>query len=93
MIAQDQDGRRMGLLRWGLVPVWAKDPAMGSRMINARSETVAEKPAFRRAFRSRRCAGARRWILRMEEGSDGGEAEKAAKVPHWIHRPGAGSPS
>jgi putative SOS response-associated peptidase YedK len=44
------------MLRWGLVPPWAKDPSAGSRMINARSETVAAKPAFRQAFRSRRCA-------------------------------------
>jgi putative SOS response-associated peptidase YedK len=41
--------------RWGLVPSWANDPAIGSRMINARSETVAEKPSFRSAFKSRRC--------------------------------------
>ena len=40
---------------WGLVPGWAKDPAIGQRMINARAETVAEKPAFRSAFRRRRC--------------------------------------
>jgi putative SOS response-associated peptidase YedK len=48
-------GRELVLLRWGLVPFWAKDPAIGSRMINARSETVAQKPAFRAAFRRRRC--------------------------------------
>lgn len=42
-------------LRWGLVPFWAKDTKSGARMINARSETVAEKPAFRTAFRKRRC--------------------------------------
>ena len=42
-------------LTWGLIPAWAKDPAMGSRLINARAETLAEKPAFRAAFRRRRC--------------------------------------
>jgi putative SOS response-associated peptidase YedK len=42
-------------LRWGLVPSWAKDPAVGFRMINARAETAAQKPAFRSAFRARRC--------------------------------------
>ena len=47
--------RQLRVLRWGLVPSWAKDPAIGNRMINARMETVAEKPAFRRAFASRRC--------------------------------------
>jgi putative SOS response-associated peptidase YedK len=43
------------LVRWGLIPPWAKDPAIGSRLINARAETLAEKPAFRAAFRRRRC--------------------------------------
>lgn len=47
--------RRGGLLRWGLIPSWAKDPSMGDRMINARAETVAEKPSFRRALQKRRC--------------------------------------
>lgn len=47
--------RRAGLFRWGLVPSWARDPAVGARMINARAETAAEKPAFRAAIRRRRC--------------------------------------
>ena len=47
--------RQLRVLRWGLVPSWAKDPAIGSRLINARMETVADKPAFRRAFAHRRC--------------------------------------
>ncbi len=48
-------GREIVLLRWGLIPAWATDPAIGARMINARSETALEKPAFRTAFRRRRC--------------------------------------
>ena len=47
--------RRLDLLRWGLVPRWAKDPAGAARLINARAETVATTPAFREAFRRRRC--------------------------------------
>ena len=47
--------RQLAMLRWGLIPSWAKDPAIGARMINARAETLAEKPAFRAAFRARRC--------------------------------------
>ncbi len=47
--------RQLRVLRWGLVPSWAKDPSAGSRLINARVETVAVKPAFRQAFARRRC--------------------------------------
>jgi len=47
--------RQLVHLRWGLIPGWAKDPAVGNRMINARAETVAQKPAFRAALRRRRC--------------------------------------
>ena len=47
--------RRGGFMRWGLIPHWAKDPKIGARMINARAETVSEKPAFRDALRRRRC--------------------------------------
>jgi putative SOS response-associated peptidase YedK len=46
---------RLVSCRWGLIPSWAKDPAIGSRMFNARAETVAEKPSFREAFQKRRC--------------------------------------
>lgn len=47
--------RKLSLMRWGLIPSWAKDPAVGASMINARSETAHEKPAFRDALKSRRC--------------------------------------
>ena len=52
--AQESAERQLRVVTWGLVPSWAKDPKIGSRMINARMETVAEKPAFRRAFERRR---------------------------------------
>lgn len=47
--------RTLDRLRWGLIPTWAQDPAIGNRMINARAESVAEKPAYRDSFRRRRC--------------------------------------
>ena len=47
--------RRLDFLRWGLIPFWAKDPGIGNRMINARSETASEKPSFRNAIKKRRC--------------------------------------
>jgi len=54
-VALDTDGRRtLQLMRWGLVPSWSKDRAIGYRLINARSETARDKPAFRDAFARRR---------------------------------------
>ncbi len=52
---QPSTQRELAWLRWGLIPSWAKDPTIGNRMINARAETVAEKPAYRAAMRRRRC--------------------------------------
>lgn len=52
----EQEGERIvSPLKWGLVPAWAKDPNIGNRMINARAETITEKPSFREAFKTRRC--------------------------------------
>jgi putative SOS response-associated peptidase YedK len=51
----DDGKRQLTLFRWGLIPHWAKDPAIGNKMINARAETAAEKPSFRSPFRTRRC--------------------------------------
>lgn len=50
-----REGRELVPLRWGLVPAWATDSAVGNRLVNARSETAADKPSFREAFRRRRC--------------------------------------
>lgn len=56
LTVDDKDGsRRLRPMRWGLVPAWASDPGVGDRMINARAETVLEKPAFRTALERRRC--------------------------------------
>ena len=63
--------------RWGLVPFWAKDPSIGNRMINARAETVAEKPSFRNAYRKRRC-------LILADGFYEWHTEGGVKVPYYI---------
>lgn len=54
-VAEESGNRVLGMLRWGFIPFWAKDPAIGNRMINARAETVAEKPAYRASFKHKRC--------------------------------------
>jgi len=55
LTVKNVEGREAAFARWGLIPFWAKDPKIGARMINARAETVAEKPAFRNALKKRRC--------------------------------------
>src|SRR5208283_5075540 len=52
---QEPTRRELKLVKWGLIPFWSKDAKIGPRLINARAETVADKPAFRAAFKSRRC--------------------------------------
>ncbi|MFF9094253.1 SOS response-associated peptidase [Streptomyces sp. NPDC014802] len=77
-------GRQLRPLRWGLVPSWAKDPKIGSRLINARVETVHEKPAYRRAFARRRCLlpadGFYEWTA-IKDAATG----KTRKQPYFIH--------
>jgi len=84
VVRRDGDGaRHLGALRWGLVPFWAADPAIGNRLINARSETAATKPAFRAAFARRRCLivadGFYEWQATGQRGR--------AKQPYRVARP------
>jgi len=84
-ICLGKDGSRtLTSLRWGLVPSWAKDPSIGNRMINARAETVAEKPSFRAAYRKRRC-------LVLADGFYEWHTESSGKTPYFISL-GNGSP-
>lgn len=72
------DLREWALVKWGLVPSWAKDPAIGVRMINARAETAAEKPSFRAAYKRRRC-------LVPADGFYEWQKIGSRKQPHYIH--------
>jgi putative SOS response-associated peptidase YedK len=86
--------RELRVVRWGLVPFWAKDPKIGSRMINARAETVDSKPAYRHAFKRRRCLlpadGYYEW-QRPDGSSEDRPAGAGAKQPYFITR-GDGGP-
>lgn len=88
--------RRLGLCRWGLVPPWADDPSVGSRMINARAETLLEKRAFARAFARRRCLipidGFYEWQPGGGAADPGGRTSKRPKKQPWYLRGADGSP-
>ncbi|MCG5221057.1 SOS response-associated peptidase [Streptosporangium sp. KLBMP 9127] len=71
--------RQLRVVKWGLVPSWAKDPSIGSRMINARVETVADKPAYRQAFAKRRC------LLPADGYFEWYPVDKKRKQPYFIH--------
>lgn len=83
-VRQALSERELVEMRWGLIPYWAKDPAIGNRMINARAESVAEKPAYKEAFRQRRC-------LVVADGFYEWQKQEGGKQPHYIylkdHRP------
>jgi putative SOS response-associated peptidase YedK len=79
--------RRADRMRWGLIPSWSKEGATGPPMINARAETLAEKPAFRTAFRCRRCLIPADGFYEWRQAPGGGRGKKQ---PFYIHRPDAG---
>jgi len=76
-VIQTVSGRELTFFQWGLVPSWAKDPSIGSKMINARAETLAERPSFRTAFKRRRC-------LIPADGFYEWKGVKGAKQPYYI---------
>lgn len=77
-VITNENPKELTFHKWGLIPSWSKDPKMGSRMINARAETVDEKPAFRSAFKRRRClipaTGFYEWT-----------PQNGRKVPMYLH--------
>jgi putative SOS response-associated peptidase YedK len=79
VIILDNTGRHFRLMRWGLLPAWVKDPQKFSLLINARAETVLEKPAFKNAMKRRRC-------LVPADGYYEWQASGGRKRPHFIHR-------
>jgi len=79
-IIKHDNENKLEKLHWGLVPFWAKDVTIGSRMINARAETVSQKPSFRNAFRKRRC-------LIPVDGFYEWKGEKGNKQPYYVFIP------
>lgn len=80
-VINDGERNRLGTLRWGLIPSWAKDEKIGYKMINARAETAAEKPSFRHAFKKKRCLIPANAFYEWKKEQDG-------KTPMLIHLEG-----
>jgi putative SOS response-associated peptidase YedK len=76
-VRRGEKGRKAALLRWGLIPAWAKDKAVGYKMINVRAEGIATKPSFRSALKARRC-------LVVASGFYEWQKTPSGKQPHWI---------
>lgn len=84
-VLSDGTTRHVDAFHWGLVPLWAKDPKIGSKMINARAETLAEKNAYKSAFKRRRCLIPADGFYEWRE--DPNAPAKAKKQPYFIHDP------
>lgn len=83
LVMHQMDHERVfAAMRWGLIPSWSQDTRIGYRMINARSETVAEKPSFRDAFKRRRC------LILADGYYEWRKVERSSKQPYYIHRTG-----
>jgi putative SOS response-associated peptidase YedK len=89
LVSAGEGSARLEAFHWGLVPSWAKDRKIGSRMINARAETLAEKPAFKRLFGEKRCIVPMDGFYEWQAGVEGGPVNakgKLLKQPMLIHR-------
>lgn len=88
VVASDQADRRLQVFHWGLIPSWAKDRKVGQRMINARAETLAEKPSFKKLFATRRCIvpmdGFYEWMPATPDGPRT-RSGRPAKRPVFVH--------
>lgn len=82
VVVFDQSGRQLRMMRWGLVPFWAREASIGNRMINARGETVAEKPSYRKPFQRSRCLVLADGFYEWKKGQG-----KGRKTPMRIVRP------
>ncbi len=78
-VITNDEPKKLVLYKWGLLPGWSKDPAMGNKMINARGESLQEKPAFRVAFRRRRC------LIPADGFFEWKQEAKSKKTPMFIH--------
>jgi putative SOS response-associated peptidase YedK len=89
-VVTNRDGlREVQAFHWGLIPTWAKDRKIGQRMINARGETLTEKPAFKGVFKKYRCIVPMDGFYEWAAGVEGGPVTKQGKLakrPHFIHR-------
>ena len=94
VVANHAGEPKLEFFMWGLVPMWADDPKIGNRMINARSETLASKPAFRDAYNKRRCLILADGFYEWQDPSGGGagtstgKSKKVKKIPYWFRLKG-----
>ncbi len=89
VVGTGEGAARLDAFHWGLVPSWAKDRKIGSKMINARAETLAEKPSFKTLFRTKRCVVPMDGFYEWKAGVEGGPVNakgKLLKQPMYIHR-------